>query len=32
MRTIGFKEIITDEEEVSYEDERWFMGELNEIK
>ncbi|MCL4097149.1 DUF3916 domain-containing protein [Bacillus altitudinis] len=32
MRTIGFKEVITDDDEVSYEGERWFMGELDDIK
>ncbi|MFE0304300.1 MULTISPECIES: DUF3916 domain-containing protein [Bacillus] len=32
MRTIGFKVVITDDDEVSYEGERWFMGELNDIK
>lgn len=32
MRTIGFKEVITDNDEVSYEGERWFMGELDDIK
>ncbi|WP_249670362.1 DUF3916 domain-containing protein [Bacillus altitudinis] len=26
MRTIGFKEVITDDDEVSYEGERWFIG------
>ncbi|MFY0331316.1 MULTISPECIES: DUF3916 domain-containing protein [Bacillus] len=32
MRSIGFKEVITDDDEVSYEGERWFMGELDDIK
>ncbi|MGG0029620.1 DUF3916 domain-containing protein [Bacillus safensis] len=28
MQTVGFKEIISSEDGISYEGERWFMGEL----